>query len=133
MKTSQLIFLDDLLFFKFIFYYRPDYRHIISLLLQGGAIQDSKQGLYAMTNLSAGVSILKSDYLVSKLSGQYTCEASNTQGSNSVSTTLQGTFSGAKKSYRQRNILSHLNYYHSPLHQCTNPVTSTHASMEGLA
>ena len=78
------------------------------------AIKDSKQGLYAMTNLSAGVSILKSDYLVSELSGQYTCETSNAQGSNSVSTTLQGTFSEAKKAIQMKEYFISLQLLHSP-------------------
>ncbi|KAL5479447.1 hypothetical protein EMCRGX_G022971 [Ephydatia muelleri] len=55
----------------------------------GAAIQESKQRLYTMTNLSAGISILKSDYLVNELSGQYKCEASNAQGFSTVSTTVQ--------------------------------------------
>lgn len=65
--------------------------------MQRAVIQESKQGLYTMTNLSLGVSILKSDYLTSELSGVFRCEASNAQGFSTVSTTVQGMHKTMKK------------------------------------
>lgn len=54
----------------------------------GVPIVDNKD-LYTVTNLSAGISTLKSDYLVSELSGLYQCEASNAQGYSYVSTNVK--------------------------------------------
>lgn len=88
--------------------------------MQRAVIQESKQGLYTMTNLSLGVSILKSDYLTSELSGVFRCEASNAQGFSTVSTTVQGMHKTMKKKFFLNFITFHILFF--PLSQCTRCV-----------